>query len=217
MDDMRGVIVPKSDQLNSDDLIAGPITVKITGVTIKAGEQPISIHYDGDNGKPYKACKSMCRVMVTAWGPDSKKYAGRSMTLYRDPAVKWAGMEVGGIRISHMSDIDSTLTMALTATKGSRKPFTVRPLQKSAPSQVPGQHNEEQHSPSAMSSPATVADPVYITAEEAFDLEVRCTELEIKDEFLAASKIQRFSLLEMKRLAGANDWINKRAKAKAVV
>ncbi len=129
MNDMAATIIPKSDQLNADDLIAGPITIKITGVTIRPGtEQPISISYEGDNGKPYKACKSMCRVMVTAWGADSKKYTGRSMVLYRDASVKWAGMEVGGIRISHMTDIDSTLTMALTMTKANKKPFTVRRL-----------------------------------------------------------------------------------------
>lgn len=129
MSDMSAVIVPKSDQMNADDLIAGPMTIKITGVTIRGGqEQPISISYEGDNGKPYKACKSMCRVMVTAWGADSSKYVGRSLTLYCDPKVKWGGMEVGGIRISHMSDISSPLTMALTATRGSRKPFHVEPL-----------------------------------------------------------------------------------------
>lgn len=128
-DSMAAAIVPKSDQLNSDDLIAGPITIKITEVRIKGGqEQPVEIHYEGDNGKPYKPCKSMSRVLVSAWGADAKQYTGRSMTLYRDASVKWAGMEVGGIRISHMSDIDSAMTMALTATKGSRKPFTVRPL-----------------------------------------------------------------------------------------
>jgi len=125
---MASAIIPKSDQLNADDLIAGPITVKITGVTIKPGEQPVSIFFDGDNGKPYKCCKSMARILVSAWGADSKKYVGRSLTLYRDPTVKWAGLEVGGIRISHMSHIDEAMTMALTATKGSRKPFTVRPL-----------------------------------------------------------------------------------------
>lgn len=129
MNDMKQVIIPKSDQLNADDLITGPITVKIAAVTIRGGqEQPISVSYEGDGGKPYKPCKSMCRVMVTAWGPDSKKYAGRSMTLYRDPKVKWAGMDVGGIRISHMSDIDEAMTMALTATRQSRKPYTVSPL-----------------------------------------------------------------------------------------
>lgn len=134
MSDMSSVIIPKSDQTNADDLLAGPITIKITGVTIRAGtEQPISVHYEGDNGKPYKACKSMCRVLVTAWGADSKKYAGRSMTLYRDPSVKWGGMEVGGIRISHMSDIDSAITLALTMTRANKKPFTVKPLAQSAP------------------------------------------------------------------------------------
>ena len=129
MTDMTPTIVPKSDQLNSDDLIAGPMTIKVTEVTIRGGqEQPVSIHFEGDNGKPYKSCKSMNRLLVAAWGPDAKLYAGRSMTLYRDPSVKWAGMEVGGIRISHLSDIAAPMTMALTATKGSRKPYTVQPL-----------------------------------------------------------------------------------------
>lgn len=129
MGDMRGVITPKSDQLNSDDLLAGPLTIKVTGVSIRSGqEQPVAISYEGDNGKPYKACKSMCRVMVSAWGPDSSKYVGRSMTLYCDPKVKWAGMEVGGIRISHMSDIPEAMTLALTVTKGSRKPYIIQPL-----------------------------------------------------------------------------------------
>lgn len=130
MSDMTAAIVPKSDQMNADDLIAGPITIKISNVTIRGGqEQPVSIHYEGDNGKPYKPCKSMSRVLVAAWGADAKEYVGRSLTLYRDPTVKWAGMDVGGIRISHMSDIEGPLTMALTATKGSRKPFTVRPIE----------------------------------------------------------------------------------------
>ena len=127
--DMHQTIIPKSDQLNADDLIGREMTIKITGVDIKGGqEQPVSIHFEGDNGKPYKACKSMCRVMVTAWGPDSSKYVGRSMTLYRDPKVKWGGMEVGGIRISHMSDISGDMTMALTVTRANKKAFTVRPI-----------------------------------------------------------------------------------------
>lgn len=134
MNNMTQAIVPKSDQLNSDDLIAGPITIKVTEVTIRGGqEQPVSIHYEGDNGKPYKSCKSMNRVLVAAWGADAKEYTGRSMTLYRDPSVKWAGMEVGGIRISHLSHINAPMVMALTATKGSRKPFTVHPLKVAEP------------------------------------------------------------------------------------
>ena len=129
MNDMMSTIIPKSDQLNADDLIGGrTLTVKISKVTIAAGDQPVSIHYEGDNGKPYKACKSMRRVLVNVWGPDANNYIGRSMTLYRDDAVKFGGLDVGGIRISHMSHIDKPVTMALTATKSSRKPFTVQPL-----------------------------------------------------------------------------------------
>lgn len=130
MTDLSRTIIPKSDQMNSDDLISGPVTITITKVVGNEGsaEQPISIYYEGDGGKPYKPCKSMRRVMVQIWGADGSKYPGRSMTLYRDPSVKWGGLEVGGIRISHMTDIDSQVTMALTATKSQRKPFIVKPL-----------------------------------------------------------------------------------------
>lgn len=127
--DMSAVIVPKSDQINADDLLAGPRTIKITRVELRPGsEQPVSIFFDGDNGKPWKPCKSMARVLVYVWGADANNYVGRSLTLYCDKTVKWGGMEVGGIRISHMSHMPDATTMALTATKGSRKPFTVRPL-----------------------------------------------------------------------------------------
>lgn len=129
MNDMSRVIVPKSDQINADDLISGPITIRIAEVHISPGtEQPVSIRFDNDDGKPWRPCKSMSRVLVAAWGPDAKAYVGRSVTLYRDPKVKWGGMEVGGIRISHMSDIEREMVMALTATKGKRSPYTVKPL-----------------------------------------------------------------------------------------
>lgn len=126
--DMNSVIQPKSDQMNSDDLVGGPRTIRVTEVVIKAGEQPISVFYEGDNGKPWKPCKTTARLMVAAWGADAKKYVGRSLTLYRDPAVKWAGMEVGGIRISHMSHIDTDMVYAATVTKGKRAPIRIKPL-----------------------------------------------------------------------------------------
>jgi hypothetical protein len=129
MNDMRAVIVPKSDQINADDLIGGPLTITITAVSIRPGtEQPVTINFDGDGGKPYKPCKTMSRVLVNFWGPDANKYVGKSLTLYRDPKVLWGGMEVGGIRISHMSDIDGAHTMALTVKKGSKKLHVVKPL-----------------------------------------------------------------------------------------
>jgi len=129
MIDMDKTIVPKSDQMNADDLIGGKtITITVTKVSGAEGEQPIAIHYEGDKGKPYKPGKSMRRVLRQVWGRDGHAYVGRSMTLYRDPDVKFGGIAVGGIRISHMSHIDGPVTMPLTATKGSKKLFTVQPL-----------------------------------------------------------------------------------------
>lgn len=132
MNDMSSVIEPRSDQQNADDFIGGPRTITITAVHIQPGEQPVSIAFEGDNNKPWKPCKSMSRVLVQAWGPDASKYAGRSLTLYRDPKVKWGGLEVGGIRISHMSDIENDMVMALTETRGKRAPFKVCRLQAQA-------------------------------------------------------------------------------------
>jgi len=128
MTDLLKTIIPKSDQLNADDLIGGNKTIKITKVSLAAGEQPIAINYEGDGGKPYLPCKSMRRVLVNVWGGDGNSYIGRNLTLYRDEKVVFGGLAVGGIRISHMSHIDKDVTMALTATRASRKPFTVKPL-----------------------------------------------------------------------------------------
>ncbi|API58068.1 hypothetical protein BSL82_01130 [Tardibacter chloracetimidivorans] len=137
MNDMSAVIVPKSDQINADDLISGPRTIRITEVDIRPGtEQPVSIYFENDEGKPWRPCKSMSRVLVSAWGPDAKAYVGRSVTLYRDPKVKWGGMEVGGIRVSHLSHIERDMVMALTATKGKRAPYTVKPLAAQEPPQT---------------------------------------------------------------------------------
>jgi hypothetical protein len=129
MNDILKTIEPKSDQLNADDLIGGrSITVRVSKVDVLAGEQPVSLHFEGGEVKPYKPCKSMRRVLVNAWRTDVNLWVGRSLTLYCDPAVVYGGVAVGGIRISHMSDIDSEITMALTAKRGSRKPYSVLPL-----------------------------------------------------------------------------------------
>lgn len=126
--DMSTVIVPKSDQINADDLIAGPRTYTIEAVAIQPGtEQPVNIKLAGEQ-RAWRPCKSMSRVLVAAWGPDAKVYAGRAVTLYRDPKVKWGGLEVGGIRVSHLSHIERDMMIQLTATKGKRAPHIVKPL-----------------------------------------------------------------------------------------
>jgi hypothetical protein len=126
--DLAETIVPKSDQLNADDLTAGAVTVTIADVRKGSAEQPVDIHLAEFEGRPFRPSKSMRRVLVEAWGTDSAAYIGRRITLYRDPEITFGRDKVGGIRISHLSHIKSRLTIPLTVTRGKRAPFVVQPL-----------------------------------------------------------------------------------------
>ncbi len=128
--DMTESIAPRSDQMNAEDLLSGPRTFTIREVSKGASaEQPIDVHLvEFPDGRPFKPSKTVRRIMVAAWGPDASIYAGRRMTLYRDPAVKFGGMDVGGIRVSHMSHLDKPLSIALAVTKGKRAMYVVKPL-----------------------------------------------------------------------------------------
>jgi len=125
-------IVPKSDQLNAEDLLSGPITITVTDVKQGTAEQPIAILIDGGR-QPYKPCKTMRKVLVYCWSDQAANWIGKRMTLYADPDVMWAGVKVGGIRISHLSGIESQVMLMLSETKGKRKPITVTPLLDVAP------------------------------------------------------------------------------------
>ena len=126
--DMSETIIPRSDQQNFDDYIAGPRTVTISAVTKGNAEQPVNVELKEYPGRPFKPNKSMRRVLVMAWGADSSAYVGRRLTLFGNSEVVYGGKAVGGIEIAEMSHIDKPLTVALTATRGKRKNFTVTPL-----------------------------------------------------------------------------------------
>ena len=132
--DMAQFTEAKSDQLNADDLIGVSKTITITKVTGKDGDQPISIYYEGDNGKPFKPCKTIRRVLMGVWGRYANDYIGRSMTLYRDDNVTFGGLEVGGIRISHMTNIDKETIIVVNKSKGKKVGMKILPLvEQSAP------------------------------------------------------------------------------------
>jgi hypothetical protein len=111
---LRDTIEPKSDQLNYDDVMTSPITVKVVGLKMGNQEQPVIIEIE-ENGKrlrPYKPCKSMRRVLIGAWGDKGKAWIGQSMTLFGNPEITFGGKAVGGIQISHMTGIGKARTQA---------------------------------------------------------------------------------------------------------
>lgn len=132
--DIADTVAPKSDQMNADDLLTGPRTFTITSVVVRGGEQPVSVYLaEFPDGRPFKPSKGMRRVMIEVWGKESATYPGKRLTLFRNPKVRYAGQEIGGIQISHMSHLSARKTLALTESQKSRVPFVVDPLPDDAP------------------------------------------------------------------------------------
>jgi len=128
MVDLSKTIIAKSDQLNADDLTAGPMTITITRAQQGSADQPVFLFYEGSGKKSFRPCKSMRRVLVDIWGMDANEFVGKSMTLYRDPKVQYGGEAVGGVRISHMSHLNETKQVSLLVKQGRRGLYTVKPL-----------------------------------------------------------------------------------------
>lgn len=138
MTDLSSTIIPKSDQLNADDLIVGPRTFTVERVTDGSAEQPVNIYLAELPRRPYRPSKSMRRVLVECWGKNGDAYAGRRLTLYRDPDVMFGGEAVGGIKISHLSHIDGPKRILLTEKRGKRgvHPVALLTAEQAAPDRV---------------------------------------------------------------------------------
>lgn len=97
----------KSDQLNATDIMGIDLVIHIRDAQLTGSkEQPLSVYFDGDNNRPWKPSKGMRRVLAAAWGAETENLIGKYAMLHFDPTVKYAGKEVGGIRIKALSDID---------------------------------------------------------------------------------------------------------------
>ena len=126
-DEVRASIVPKSDQLNADDLLTGPMTVTIIGVKQGDKDQPITVELEGQ--RPYKPCKTCRRILIAVYGDRPANWIGHRLTLWCDPSVMWAGVRIGGIRISHMTGIDRETSFMLTVTRGKKTEVLISPIE----------------------------------------------------------------------------------------
>lgn len=126
--DITDTLAPKSDQLDAVDLVGGPQTFTITGVKAGASaEQPVEVKL-AEFPRVWRPGKSMRRVLAAAWTPHASEWTGRRVTLFCDPDVRFGGIEVGGIRISHMSHLDGPKKVPLLISKGKSAMFIVQPL-----------------------------------------------------------------------------------------
>lgn len=131
LDDMSLVTITKSDQLNAVDLLNEPRIITIRKVVLhKNAPQKASFFYEGDDNKPYKPCKGMRDIIMCkyGWGKKTGNYLGKSLELFHNPEVVYAGQAVGGIEISGMSDIEKDFTVSINVTKGKRKAVKIKKL-----------------------------------------------------------------------------------------
>jgi hypothetical protein len=162
--DIRKHTAPKSDQLNAEDFIGGPRTFTIARVRDVGGtEQPVEIDLD-ESKRPWKPCKTTMRVMAHGWGPRTGTWRGRQVTLYRDPTVTWGGAEIGGIRVSAMSDLDGDardrgFILALAKSKKAKAQIEVRPIKR--------QDQPAQTTPPKTDEPAAASPDLLAKAELA--------------------------------------------------
>jgi len=132
--DITEHIAAKSDQLNADDLVGGDIQATITAVTEGSAEQPVNVHIEGH--RPWRPSKTSRRVLALAWGVDTDQWVGRTVQLYRDPTVTWAGVEVGGIRIRALSHVDTPFSVSLAKSRGKKVKRRIERLETAQPTLV---------------------------------------------------------------------------------
>jgi len=128
--DLSKTIIAKSDQLNADDLLTGPRTFTVLEVREGSEEQPVSIVLkEWPRNRPFKPSKTVQRILAYCWGAETDDWPEDArMTLFRDEKVKWAGEEVGGIRVSHLSHIKGQQKIALQESKHKKTLHTIHPL-----------------------------------------------------------------------------------------
>lgn len=163
--DMTESIAPKSDQLNAEDLRTGPRTFTIENVTKGSQEQPFNFHLAEIPGRPYRPSKTMRRIMVAAWGKDPLAYIGKRLTLYRNPEITFGKTKVGGIEISHMTDVEKAKKIVLPVSKGRYQTFVIEPLIVPAVNAEPTISPEQWSEISSKAMNAGIENPAQFAAQ----------------------------------------------------
>ena len=137
---MKITAEPRSDQWNADDFIGGPRTFTIAGVKPGAAEQKYDVELVEGGGRVWRPPVTVLRLLIAAWGDEAKDWTGRRVTLYRDDSIRFGPEAVGGVRVSHMSNLpgDKPFETRLTSTRGKKTKHRVEPL----PADAPTTHTE---------------------------------------------------------------------------
>jgi len=138
--DITDALAPNSDQLDAIELVT-PRTFTIAAggrLALRDGKTVAEIALEGFP-RVWRPSKGMLDVLARCWGADAKQWVGRKVTLYNDPDVMFGKDRVGGVRVSHLSNIDGEQSVPIRASGRGRapKPWKVLPLTVDAPAVDP--------------------------------------------------------------------------------
>lgn len=131
----RDFVQIKSDRLNYEDFIAGDrtFTIEKIGKRNDQGKDRLLIFFKEEPTKAYWPSLGMVKCLANAeggWGDAPfAEWIGRQIRLFGDPHAMYAGKELGGIRISHISHISSPYITKITERRGVRIDFNIDPLE----------------------------------------------------------------------------------------
>jgi len=127
---LAAATAPKSDQLNADDLILANKIIRINKVLVnlQLESHKIWIHFDGDQGKPWKPSKSMARVLGEILGGDFDAWIGQHIELFRNKEITFGKEKCGGIQIAAMSALNNPVTVMVTTKRSVKSKITIQPL-----------------------------------------------------------------------------------------
>lgn len=130
---IREFIKIKSDRLNYEDFIMGSqdFTIAKLGRKTENGQSRLLIFFEGREDTPFWASKGMVKCLSSpeGWGESQfSEWIGRRMRLFGEPSIMYAGKELGGVRISHISHINQAYSTKITERRGVRIDYVISPL-----------------------------------------------------------------------------------------
>ena len=131
---IREFVKIKSDRLNFEDFIMGSqeFTISKLGRKVDQGNVRLLMIFEGRESTPYWVPKGMVKCLSNpeGWGESEfSEWIGRKVRLFGEPTVVYAGKELGGIRISHISHIAAPYSTKITERRGVRIDYVISPLE----------------------------------------------------------------------------------------
>lgn len=131
---IREFVKIKSDRLNFEDFIMGSqdFTIAKLGRKVDQGNVRLLMIFEGREATPYWVPKGMVKCLSNpeGWGESEfSEWIGRKVRLFGEPTVVYAGKELGGVRISHISHIPQAYSTKITERRGVRIDYVISPLE----------------------------------------------------------------------------------------